>query len=94
MIIGASIQVGDEIMHRSKIVAISAYLPYLFLLEALDLYVESAEILGDPYSKKSPLQSIGNSPCLAISPKDTSYRDLASQEKIRDTLLTITTLEY
>jgi hypothetical protein len=69
MIIGASIQMGDEIMHRSKIVAISTYLAYLFLLEALDLYVESAEILGDPYSKKSQLPSIGNSPRLAISPK-------------------------
>ena len=33
-----------------------------------------AEILGDPYSKKSPLLSIGTSPCLAISPTDTSYQ--------------------
>jgi hypothetical protein len=32
-----------------------------------------AEILGDPYSKKSPLPSIDTSPRLAISPKDTSY---------------------
>jgi len=35
-----------------------------------------AEILGDPYSKKSPLPSIGTSPCLAASTKDTSYRVL------------------
>ncbi len=35
-----------------------------------------AEILGDPYSKKSPLPSIGTSPRLATSPKDTSYRVL------------------
>jgi hypothetical protein len=28
-----------------------------------------AEILGDPYSKKSPLPSIGDFPCLADSPK-------------------------
>jgi hypothetical protein len=35
-----------------------------------------AEILGDPYSKKSPLPSIETSPPLAISPKDTSYRIL------------------
>jgi hypothetical protein len=34
---------------------------------------ECAEILGDPYSKKSPLPSIGTSPRLAASPKDTSY---------------------
>jgi hypothetical protein len=33
-----------------------------------------AEIIGDPYSKKSPLPSIGTSPRLAISPTDTSYR--------------------
>jgi hypothetical protein len=32
-----------------------------------------AEILEDPYSKKSPLPSIGTSPRLAASPKDTSY---------------------
>jgi len=37
---------------------------------------KSAEILGDPYSKKSPLPSIGTSPRLAASPKDTSYRVL------------------
>ncbi len=35
-----------------------------------------AEILGDPYSKKSPLPSIGTSSCLAASPKDISYRVL------------------
>jgi hypothetical protein len=34
------------------------------------------EILGDPYSKKSPLLSIGNSPCLTVSPKETSYQVL------------------
>ncbi len=33
----------------------------------------NAEILGDPYSKKSPLPSIGNFPCLANSPKLSSY---------------------
>ena len=35
-----------------------------------------AEILGDPYSKKSPLPSTGTSPCLTASTKDTSYRVL------------------
>ncbi len=35
-----------------------------------------AEILGDPYSKKSPLPNIGTPPRLAASPKDTSYRVL------------------
>jgi hypothetical protein len=35
-----------------------------------------AEILGDPYSKKSSLPSIGTSPCLAASPKDTNYQVL------------------
>ncbi len=35
-----------------------------------------AEILGDPYSKKSPLPSEGNFPRLADSPKNTSYRVL------------------
>jgi hypothetical protein len=34
----------------------------------------NAEILGDPYSKKSPLPSVGTSSCLAISPTDTNYR--------------------
>jgi hypothetical protein len=37
---------------------------------------EGAEILGDPYFKKSPLPSIGNFPCLANSPKLSSYRVL------------------
>ncbi len=37
-------------------------------------YQGCAEILGDPYSKKSPLPSVGTSPRLAISPTDTSYR--------------------
>ena len=32
-----------------------------------------AEILVDPYSKMSPLPIIGNFPCLAVSPKNTSY---------------------
>ena len=39
----------------------------------------TAEILGDPYAKKSPLPSIapiGPPSRLAISPKDTSYRVL------------------
>jgi len=43
-----------------------------------------AEILGDPYSKKSPLPSIdtiGTSPRLAISPKDPSYQ-LLGQSRI------------
>jgi hypothetical protein len=35
-----------------------------------------AEILGDPYSKKSPLLSIGNFPCLTNSPKLFSYQAL------------------
>jgi hypothetical protein len=35
-----------------------------------------AEILGDPYSKKSPLPGIGNFPCLANSPKLTCYQVL------------------
>ncbi len=35
-----------------------------------------AEILGDPYSKKTPLPSIGDFPCLADSPKITSYQVL------------------
>jgi hypothetical protein len=37
---------------------------------------EDAEILGDPYSKKSPWPSIDTSPRLAVSPKDTSYQVL------------------
>jgi len=51
-----------------------------------------AEILGDPYSKKSPLPSIGTSPRLAASPKDTSYRVLG--QSITDTPHATTTLEY
>ncbi len=35
-----------------------------------------AEILGDLYSKKSPLPSIGSFPCLADSPKLSSYQVL------------------
>ena len=42
---------------------------------------KSAEILGDPYSKKSPLPSIDTSPRLAVSPKDPSYR-LLGQSRI------------
>jgi hypothetical protein len=33
----------------------------------------TAEILGDPYSKKKPLPSIGNFPRLDDSPKLSSY---------------------
>jgi len=40
-----------------------------------------AEILGDPYSKKSPLPSICTSPCLVSSHKDNSYQVL-SQSRI------------
>jgi hypothetical protein len=43
-----------------------------------------AEILGNPYSKKSPLPSIdaiGTFPSLAVSPKDPSYR-LLGQSRI------------
>ncbi len=36
----------------------------------------SAEILRNPYSKKSPLPSVDTSPHLAISPNDTSYQIL------------------
>jgi hypothetical protein len=35
-----------------------------------------AEILGDPYSKKSPLPHIGDSPHLAITPSLTRYQIL------------------
>ncbi len=35
-----------------------------------------AEILGDPYSKKYPLPSIDDFPCLANSPKLSSYQVL------------------
>jgi hypothetical protein len=34
----------------------------------------NAEICGDPYSKKSPLPSTGNFPCLANFPKLSSYQ--------------------
>jgi hypothetical protein len=40
------------------------------------LAAASAEILGETYSKKSPSSSIGTSPHLAISPKDTTYQVL------------------
>ncbi len=53
-----------------------------------------AEILGDPYSKKSPLPSIETSPRLAISPKDTSYRILGQSRIHHDTSHATTTLEY
>jgi hypothetical protein len=36
----------------------------------------TAEILGDPYSKKSPLQGIGDFPRLADSPKLSSHQVL------------------
>jgi hypothetical protein len=36
----------------------------------------SAEILGDPYSKKSQLPHIGDSPHLAITPSHTRYQIL------------------
>ncbi len=46
-----------------------------------------AEILGDPYSKKSPLPSIGNFPCLANSPKLSSYQVLG-QSRIQQSHIT------
>jgi hypothetical protein len=46
-----------------------------------------AEILGDPYSKKSPLPSIGNFPCLANSPKLSSYQVLG-QSRIQQRHIT------
>jgi hypothetical protein len=36
--------------------------------------IDFGEILGDPYSKKSPLPSIGNFPPLADSPEITGYQ--------------------
>ena len=42
-----------------------------------------AEILGDPYSKKSPLPSIDTSHSLAVSPKEPSYR-LLGHSRIRN----------
>jgi hypothetical protein len=53
-----------------------------------------AEILGDPYSKKSPLPSIGTSPRLAASPKDTSYRVLCQSRIHHRHITRNTTLEY
>jgi hypothetical protein len=46
-----------------------------------------AEILGDLYSKKSPLPSIGNFPCLADSPKLSSHRVLG-QSRIQQRHIT------
>jgi hypothetical protein len=46
-----------------------------------------AEILGDPYSKKSPLPSICNFPCLADSPKLSSYQVLG-QSRIQKSHIT------
>jgi hypothetical protein len=50
-------------------------------------HVGAAEILGDPYSRKSPLPNVGTSSCLAISPKDTSYQIL-DQSKIQQRHIT------
>jgi hypothetical protein len=50
-------------------------LVFLALTLALAL-IKLAGIPGDPYSKKSPLPSIGNFPHLADSPKLSSYRVL------------------
>ena len=47
----------------------------------VDIVSIVAEILGDPYSKKSPLPSIDTSPRLAVSPKDPSYQ-LLGQSRI------------
>ncbi len=52
------------------------------LYKQLGLSRDPAEILGDPYSKKSPLPSMGLPPSLAISPTDTSYR-LLGQSRIQ-----------
>ena len=46
------------------------------ILRACHISGHYAEILRDPYSKKSPLPSIGTSARLAASPKDTSYQVL------------------
>jgi hypothetical protein len=61
---------------------------------ARDGAIVAAEILGDPYSKKSPLPSIDTSPRLAISPRIPVNNYLASQEYITDTTHTTITLEY
>jgi hypothetical protein len=47
----------------------------------------AAGFLGDPYSKKSPLPSIGDRPCLAGSPKLSGYQVL-SQSRIQQRHIT------
>ncbi len=47
-----------------------------------------AEILGDPYSKKSPLPSIGNFPCLADPPKLSSSYQVLGQSRIQQRYIT------
>ena len=64
--------VGSVVVNDDAIAADAPEASPLSLSGAMDL----AEILGDPYSKKSPLPSIGTSPRLATSPKDISYRVL------------------
>ncbi len=39
-----------------------------------------AEILGDPYSKKSPLPRIGNTPCLSVTPSLPGHRILGKAQ--------------
>jgi hypothetical protein len=51
------------------------------MLQPTDGSDNAAEILGDPYSKKSPLLSIGDFPHLANSPKITSYQVLGQLRK-------------
>ena len=53
-----------------------------------------AEILGDPYSKKSPLPSMCTSPRLAISPQIPITKYLASQEYNREIPLATIIQEY
>jgi hypothetical protein len=67
-LMSASIFRGDHYTLREGGGSISKYLPLV------DLKMTGAEILGDPYSKKSPLPSIGDFPRLADSPKHTSYQ--------------------
>jgi hypothetical protein len=62
---------------------------FLFIKDGLIILWEHriAEILGDPYSKKSPLPSIGNIPHLANSPKLSSYQVLG-QSRIQQRHIT------
>jgi hypothetical protein len=64
----------EEVQKKAK----HAELPILNIQLAMyaATLVLHAEILGDSYSKKSPLPSIGNFPCLANSPKLSSYQVL------------------